>query len=243
MSAAVQAITKLLTRSNEEHRLFSRTSGAAFVSSGMTEVDNLLGGGFVRGSMTEILPVRQGYGELRLILGAVARLGRACWILSGSADVEPYAPALTQAGIDISEQLFAVPASPEEAFWCAEHAAASGETDAVVAWLTPLTREKDSAAMRRLHLAAARTDTTVFVFRPYVMSCVASPAEMRLQLIPGTHSDRITLRAVKEGLFFPQIRSVELDVSALTGYPPLRMPMPYAESQSVSPASALGMIL
>lgn len=219
MSAAVQAVTKLLTRSNEGHRIFSRTSDVAVVPSGIPEVDRLLKGGFPRGGMTEILPVRQGYGELRLILGAVARLGRACWILSGSSDVEPYAPALTQAGIDISEQLFAVPASPEEAFWCAEHAAASGETDAVVAWLTPLTREKDSAALRRLHLAAARTGTTIFLFRPYGMSCVASPAELRLQLMPGIRADRVTLRALRQGMIFTQSHSADIAVSSLSGAP------------------------
>ena len=215
MSAAVMSISRLLARSGEG-RAFFASRGEAAVSSGIPEVDRLTKGGFPRGGMTEILTVQQGCGELRLILGAAARLGRACWILSDSAAFEPYAPALAQTGIDIGEQLFAVPATPEEAFWCAEHAAASGETDAVIAWLPPLSREKDFAAMRRLHLAAERTGTTVFVFRPYGMCCVSSPAELRLQLMPNRRTDTVTIRAVRRRSLFSQSASAEVDLAALT---------------------------
>ena len=215
MSAAVLTISRLLARSGEG-RAFFASSGDA-VPCGIPEIDRLIKGGFPRGGMTEILTAQQGCGELRLILGAAARLGRACWILSDSAAFEPYAPAMAQAGIDIGKQLFAVPATPEEAFWCAEHAAASGETDAVIAWLPPLTREKDFAAMRRLHLAAERTGTTIFAFRPYGMCCVSSPAELRLQLMPDRRSDAVTVRAVRRGSLFSQSASARIDTAVLTG--------------------------
>lgn len=117
---------------------------------------------------------------------------------------------IPHAGLDLDRQLFSIPSTPEEAFWCAEQAAASGETSAVVVWLNPLVHGKDGAALARLDMAAHSTGTTIFLIRPSSMACTPSPAELRLMLRPG-RSGTVHVRATRRGAFFDRTR--EADVS------------------------------
>ena len=111
----------------------ARTAQAAPLATGIVRLDRLLDGGFPRAAVTEILPAAEGRGEVEMILPALAKLGSACWILPVLGSFEPFAPALEEAGIDLTAQLFLVPGSAREAFRTAEKAAASGEAGAVVA--------------------------------------------------------------------------------------------------------------
>ncbi len=96
------------------------------------QVDKLLGGGFPCKGFVELLTTGERRGEISLLIHALAHVKRVVWILPPQG-FTPYAPAFEAAGIDLSRQLFVVPASPEEAFRCAEAAVTSGEADAVVA--------------------------------------------------------------------------------------------------------------
>jgi hypothetical protein len=76
----------------------------ASVPSGFRQLDAALpGGGWPRGALTELLLEREGIGELRLTLPALARLqaeGRSIvWVVP---PYRPHAPALTAAGLDPS---------------------------------------------------------------------------------------------------------------------------------------------
>src|SRR6185437_16985152 len=74
----------------------------ASVATGFPALDAVLpGGGWPRGALTELLLEREGIGELRLTLPALARLqaeGRSIvWV---TPPYRPYAPALAAAGLD-----------------------------------------------------------------------------------------------------------------------------------------------
>lgn len=105
------------------------------------------------------------------------------WILPPQG-FTPYAPAFEAAGIDLSRQLFVVPASPEEAFRCAEAAVTSGEADAVVAWLAPLARDEDRRAVSRLALACTSRNVVLFGIRPASLACLPLTADLRVQFPP-----------------------------------------------------------
>ena len=98
----------------------------------------------------ELLTTGERRGEISLLIHALAHVKRVVWILPPQG-FTPYAPAFEAAGIDLSRQLFVVPASPEEAFRCAEAAVTSGEADAVVAWRRSL-ETKTGARCRASHL-------------------------------------------------------------------------------------------
>lgn len=184
----------------------ARTAQAAPLATGIVRLDRLLDGGFPRAAVTEILPAAEGRGEVEMILPALAELGSACWILPVLGSFEPFAPALEEAGIDLTAQLFLVPGSAREAFRTAEKAAASGEAGAVVAWLPPLAPEEDERAMNRLALAAELSGTCVFVYRPASMICARSPAKIRLQLSPaGGVESRV--RATLRRTFFDAVKA------------------------------------
>ena len=83
------------------------------------QVDKLLGGGFPCKGFVELLTTGERRGEISLLIHALAHVKRVVWILPPQG-FTPYAPAFEAAGIDLSRQLFVVPASPEEAFRCAK---------------------------------------------------------------------------------------------------------------------------
>lgn len=188
----------------------ARSERPASLASRIPALDELTEGGFPVNALTELFIPHAGIGEVRMLLPALASLKHVTWVLPCDSEAAPYAPALADAGLDLDRQLFSIPSTPEEAFWCAEQAAASGETSAVVVWLNPLVHGKDGAALARLDMAAHSTGTTIFLIRPSSMACTPSPAELRLMLRPG-RSGTVHVRATRRGAFFDRTR--EADVS------------------------------
>lgn len=115
------------------------------------QVDKLLGGGFPCKGFVELLTTGERRGEISLLIHALAHVKRVVWILPPQG-FTPYAPAFEAAGIDLSRQLFVVPASPEEAFRCAEAAVTSGEADALLHGLRRSLETKTGARCRASHL-------------------------------------------------------------------------------------------
>lgn len=144
----------------------ARSERPASLASRIPALDELTEGGFPVNALTELFIPHAGIGEVRMLLPALASLKHVTWVLPCDSEAAPYAPALADAGLDLDRQLFSIPSTPEEAFWCAEQAAASGETSAVVVWLNPLVHGKDGAALARLDMAAHSTGTTIFLIRP-----------------------------------------------------------------------------
>lgn len=185
----------------------------ANLTSFIPAVDELTDGGFPAGALTEIFIPHAGLGEIRMLLPALAAMKHVTWVLPNESAFEPYAPGLADFGLDLDRQLFTVPSTSEEAFWCAEQAAASGETSAVVAWLNPLARGRDSAVLARLAMAARSTGTPVFLIRPSCMACTPFSAELRLTLSPG-RPGTVHIRAIRRGTFFDRTREADACLEA-----------------------------
>lgn len=160
----------------------AQTAEAA-LPTGFTALDALLpGGGWPRGALTELLLSRQGIGELRLLMPALAQLSEADgWLAWVTPPYVPYAAALAAAGIDLKRLLVAKPPSEADAWWTAEQALRSGACGALLAWL----RAADERRMRRLQLAAETGHTWGVLFRHARAAQDRSPAALRLLLEPA----------------------------------------------------------
>jgi len=147
--------------------------------SGQPQLDRLLGGGWPRAALTELL----GNGTLGLSLLAplLARLSRGSrWLAWIAPPHTPYVPALTAAGVDPRRVLLVTPSRPGQHAWATEQALAAGTCSAVLAWPGPL----EFPELRRLQLAAERGDCSGFLFRPAELARQASPAALRLLVEP-----------------------------------------------------------
>jgi len=160
----------------------AQTAEAA-LPTGFAALDELLpGGGWPRGALTALLIRRQGIGELRLLLPALARLSQADgWLAWVAPPYVPYAAALAAAGIDLARLLVAKPATHDDAWWTAEQALRSGACGALLAWL----RAADERRMRRLQLAAETGRAWGVLFRHARAAQDRSPAALRLLLEPA----------------------------------------------------------
>lgn len=160
----------------------AQTAEAA-LPTGFAALDELLpGGGWPRGALTELLIRRQGIGELRLLLPALARLSQEDgWLAWVAPPYVPYAAALAAGGIDLARLLVAKPATHDDAWWTAEQALRSGACGALLAWL----RAADERRMRRLQLAAETGRAWGVLFRHARAAQDRSPAALRLLLEPA----------------------------------------------------------
>ncbi|WP_051560025.1 translesion DNA synthesis-associated protein ImuA [Marinobacterium jannaschii] len=171
---------------------------AESVSSGYPELDEMLPGrGWQPGELVELLYDREGSGELRMVLPALAALcrreedlaGKKGWLLWVDPPHIPYAPALAEAGIDLSRILVVRSNSRRDRLWCLEQALKSGCCSAVLGWL-PAGQEN---AVRRLQLAASESATSAFLFRPEACRSQSSAAPCRILLQSRQQGSDITL--------------------------------------------------
>lgn len=191
----------------------SRQNSALGIRSGIPVLDQLLGNGFPKSGLIELLPSPGAHGEIELLIGALASLGRAVWVLAEHNPFVPNGAYFEARGIDLSQQLFVVPESPEEAFDIAARTAASGEADAVVAWLAPLHSSEDFRALRRLALAAETAGIPIFAIRPAAMACTNSPAKLRLQLYRSGRASEVRVRAHFDNPLYPIVREAVIELA------------------------------
>jgi hypothetical protein len=153
---------------------------SASVPTGFPRLDaELPGGGWPTGSLTELLPNHDGIGELRILGPALAALARASKRLAWIAPPYlPYAPALAAAGIDLARILIVRTRTAHDALWAAEQALQSATCGAVLLW--PFAAKY--VALRRLQLAAERSQAVTVLFRQPSAAGEASPAGLRLAL-------------------------------------------------------------
>lgn len=166
---------------------------AGGLPTGFAELDGVLpGGGWPRGALTEILLDREGIGELRLLLPALARLSRdRRWLAWVTPPHVPYAPALATAGVALERLLLTHPPHPADAWWAAEQSMRSGACGAVLAWLD----RPDERRMRRLQLGAESGRTWAVLFRAAGDAASRSPAALRLRL--EAHGDELSVHVLK----------------------------------------------
>ena len=195
---------------------------------GFAELDEQLpGGGWARGALTEILLEREGIGELRLLLPALARMStQNTWQTWVAPPHVPYAPALSIAGINLKQLLVAKPQSVADAWWTTEQALRSGACSAVLAWLsTP-----DEKRMRRLQLGAETGKAWGVLFRSASAAQERSTASLRLRLESTSNGLAVHILKRRGGQVS---KPVMLDLQQSDG---VRRVRPSAPSLSVVPS-------
>jgi hypothetical protein len=168
------------------------------LSSGYEKLDrHLPGGGWPRHALTEILTEQYGVGELQLLMPALARLSaedphaafdEPGWIAWVAPPFQPYPPALSQWGINLSRLLIVRPKHADDILWSAEQALSSGTCAAVLFWPRSLGDQES----RRLQLAAERGNSWAIAFRPRSARRATSAAALRIEMRAdeqGTHLD------------------------------------------------------
>lgn len=157
-----------------------KSRGAAVLPTGLAALDALLpGGGWPLGAVTEILLPREGIGEIRLVVPALAaqsRRGR--WIAWIEPPHVPYAPALAAMGVRLSRVLYVSAGTDRDRHWAAAQCLRSGACGAVLAW----PGECDDRSFRRLQLAAGKGGAMGVLFRPERAAARPSHAALRLRL-------------------------------------------------------------
>lgn len=144
----------------------------------------LPGGGWPLGALTEVLQPAHCTHEWQLVLPALVQLARQQpGVVMLVAPVhEPFAPVLQAHGLPPERLCRVTPGDAASALWVSEQALRCGDVLAVLAWLP----QAQSAALRRLQLAAAQRQSLCWLFRPASVSQQASPAPLRL-LVEGAN--------------------------------------------------------
>ncbi|MEX0941872.1 MAG: translesion DNA synthesis-associated protein ImuA [Pseudomonadales bacterium] len=176
---------------------------------------HLPGGGWPTDGITELLYDQEGIGEIRLLIPALAHLSQVetRWLLWVSPPYVPYAPALSDCGVDLSRILLVKPEKPEDILWVLEKALASQSCSAVLAWPGQI-RDKE---IRRLQVASKEGRCLGILFRKDRASRQASPAELRIQLCgasapPLTEHSIVKLRILKRrGGWATEFLTVDFD--------------------------------
>lgn len=169
------------------------TAGVPVVRSGFAPLDaELPGGGWARGGLSELLCAGPGIGECSLLLPALASVqAEGRWIVLVAPPQVVYAPAWA-ARLDLARLLVITPENYRDRLWAAEQSLSSGAPGAVLCWAPQL----ESAAVRRLQVAAAASGALAFLFRPESALRDASAAPLRLQL-GAASGGRLAVRVLK----------------------------------------------
>lgn len=154
----------------------------------------LPGSGWPRGGLVELLPARQGIGEMRLIMPALAHISgqELAWVVCVAPPLPLFAPAWAAAGVALS-RLLVTRATGGDAAWACARALDADGVGALIAWL-PAT---DSATLRRLQLLAEKSRTLIFLFRPAAAARDASPAPLRIGIDAANDPGRLSLHLLK----------------------------------------------
>ena len=177
-------------------------AGRNNVPSGFNALDQRLGGGWPIGVLTEILLSNPGIGELGVLMPALRHLSaydsasyhdshltaqdargssRSNWSLWIAPPYIPYAPALTQYGLDISRVLIVNSVKQVDALWAMEQALHSAVCMVVLGWFADI----DDRSMRRLQLAAESGACLAVIFRHARFADITSPAPLRIHIRSG----------------------------------------------------------
>ncbi len=167
----------------------------ATLPSGFAVLDAALPGrGWPQGALTEVLLEREGIGELRLTLPALANVqaqGRdVVWI---APPHRPYAPALAAAGLDLARFYIVRAGDAQDALWAYEQALRAPECGAAFAWHGV----RDERVLRRLQVAAREGRTWGVLWRRPGHAGGAAAAPLRLRLAPAEGSARLAVHVLK----------------------------------------------
>lgn len=171
-------------------------AGIDAVSSGFPALDaELPGAGWPSGMLTELIGRESGIGELRLLVPLLRQLTRERrFVVLLAPPLLPYAPALASHGIDLDYLLVVQAPNAADRLWAVEQTLKSAAFGALLAWL-PQERTRPEH-LRRMQSAAQPAAGPVFLFRPLAAQFEASPAPLRLLLLPRP-DQRLSVQILK----------------------------------------------
>lgn len=154
----------------------------------------LVGGGWPRGALVEILCTALGSGELQLLQPLLAKtMSTTEWLLWATPPALPYAPALQRWCWPLHQQLWLTEKDPQAALWAVEQSLRSGCCRHVLAWLDAGPEPLSNSELRRLQLAAEQGQAQCWLFRHPAMLQHRSPAAIRIELASIPCGLRLTL--------------------------------------------------
>lgn len=178
------------------------------LASGFPDLDRELpGGGWPKGTLTELLADAEGIGELHLLLPALERLAQGGeWIALVAPPHIPYAPAFASRGIDPTRVIVVAATNDRQCWWAAEQVLRSKSAGALLFWPKTIREQR----VRRLQLAAQEGTALAFLFAPTVRATQSSPAPLRLKLSPSGYRLGVDIFKRRGGLLSVPLR---LDVA------------------------------
>jgi protein ImuA len=139
---------------------------------GVVEIDQVLGGGFVRGALHELAAV--GEAHLAAATGMALRLAGCAtqqtvlWVAEDMSLIEsgaPYGPGVDDLGLRPEQLLTVAGARADDVLWVMEEALHCRAVGAVIGEVRNASREIDLVATRRLSLAAATHGALALLLR------------------------------------------------------------------------------
>ncbi len=187
-----------------EASLRARHRPAQSIPTGLAPLDEQLpGGGWPLGWLSELLLPCYGIGELQLLLPVLAQLSRQeRRIVFVAPPYIPYAPALWQQGVRLSHVLLIHTHKSQQQLWAMEQALRAGVCGAVLGW----THAPDPRVLRRLQLAAEAGQSAAILFRPTEAARHASPAGLRIELTPAVNGTTVHIRKRRGGWHYRPVR-------------------------------------
>lgn len=154
---------------------------------------------------------------------------RSLWILprtsqTAHAPCVAYAPALEAHGIDLRRFAIAQTSSNQETLWAMEQALLSNAVRRVLAWIVDRSQaEPHDFTLRRISLAARKSESLCFLMRPLSAARRSSPCELRIAIAPAARGE-IEITVLKQrGLL--QEKRVRIDPRELACLAPHRGPI------------------
>ena len=151
-----------------------------YLPTGWSVLDEQLpGGGWPQGALTEVLSDASGTGEVSLFIPALATLSQqGRWMAWINTPWVPVAPVLAARGLNLERVLVIRPHDWGQALWASEQLLGCAETGAVLLWA----KQAEERRLRRLQLAAESGAGFSVLFRPAAHARQSSPAALRLSL-------------------------------------------------------------
>lgn len=175
------------------------------VSSGYSDFDQRLDGGWPAYGVVELSPENTGIGELRLLEPVLSNLAilrpLQAWVGVPACLMPSYlTSASRERGLIIS------PPDRKQTCWVVEQLLLSGCCSSVVCWMNELS----PAQAKRLQVAAKESQTLLFLIRSSFSLSQSLPVSMRLQL--ETHDSGLKVSVIKRQNAWP-LEPFALDLS------------------------------
>ncbi len=209
-----------------------QTQSTPRVSSGYSQLDEYLEGGWPCHGVIQLQTEQSGIGELRLLLPALQELAsQDKW----QAWVQPPARLCPHSfePDTLSRTLVVTPSNPKQSLWVSEQILTSGCFSAMVLWSKTLSPSQ----AKRLQLAARDSQTLAFVISPLPAQDTSLALSMRMRV--GYWERGLTLHIFKRQHAWP-LPAFNLDMS--TRWPRLFSTVD-ATSVKTSPPADTGNIL